>query len=305
MQFNQIQAFLAVAELESFSHAAERLHITQPAVSKRIRQLESNLRVELFDRIGKRSILTPNGAAFKPRAERILEELQAYRQDLARQLGTPSGSLSFATSHHVGLHRLPQVLRDFKIRYPQVDLDLQFMDSEDACGAIADNELELAIVTLPESADDRLVCETVWIDQLVAVMAPDHALASQTEIEPGELLRHAAILPSHGTFTRRIIDGLFADGSGRLDIILETNYLETIKVMVSANLGWSILPRSMIDAGLTGHRLVGLDARRRLGMVTRRHRTLSPGSSAMQELLREIAETGPPETDIRPGHASA
>jgi DNA-binding transcriptional LysR family regulator len=244
----------------------------------------------LFDRIGKRSILTPDGLAFKPRAERILEELKAYREDLARQLGAPSGSLRFATSHHVGLHRLPRVLRQFKIRYPQVDLDLQFMDSEDACSAIAANELELAIVTLPEVVDDRLICETVWIDELVAVMAPDHALASSVEVEPAELLRHAAILPSHGTFTRKIIDSLFDEDSSRLDIILETNYLETIKVMVSANLGWSILPRSMTDAGLTGHRLVGLDARRRLGMVTRRHRTLSPGSTAMQELLRGIAE---------------
>ena len=76
MQINQINAFLAVAELESFSLAAEKLHVTQPAVSKRIRQLESILKVPLFDRIGKRSVLTPNGAAFKPHAERILQELK-------------------------------------------------------------------------------------------------------------------------------------------------------------------------------------------------------------------------------------
>ncbi|MGD2171122.1 MAG: LysR family transcriptional regulator [Gammaproteobacteria bacterium] len=305
MQLNQIRAFLAVAELESFSLAAERLHVTQPAVSKRVRQLENNLRVELFDRIGKRSILTPNGLAFKPRAERILEELQSYRQDLARQLGTPSGSLSFATSHHVGLHRLPQVLREFKIRYPQVDLDLQFMDSEDACSAIAANQLELAIVTLPEVVDDRLICETVWIDELVAVTAPDHELAASDVIDAEELLRYPAILPSHETFTRRIIDNLFADNDRRLDIILETNYLETIKVMVSANLGWSILPRSMIDASLIGHRLAGLDAHRRLGMVTRRHRSLSPGSSAMQEFLRELAATPSPAANTAAGRSTA
>ena len=89
MQINQITAFLAVAELESFSLAAERLHITQPAVSKRIRQLENNIRVELFDRIGKRSILTPNGKLFKPHAERILQELQSYRSSLSRQQQTP------------------------------------------------------------------------------------------------------------------------------------------------------------------------------------------------------------------------
>ena len=80
MQLAQIRAFLAVAELESFSLAAERLHITQPAVSKRIRQLEQNVNVSLFDRIGKRSILTPHGLAFKPHAERILNELENKKE---------------------------------------------------------------------------------------------------------------------------------------------------------------------------------------------------------------------------------
>ena len=287
MQINQINAFLAIAELESFSLAAERLHVTQPAVSKRIRQLESILKVSLFDRIGKRSVLTPNGVAFKPHAERILQELKSFRSGLNRQQGEPGGSLGFATSHHIGLHRLPQALRDFKIRYPQVDLDLQFMDSEDACAAIAANELELAIVTLPEVADERLYCEPVWIDQLVVVMAADHELAGRTDIVPEMLLHYPAILPSIGTFTRKIINTLFADTQDRLDIILETNYLETIKVMVSANLGWSILPRSMADASLVAQDLLGLDVQRPLGIVTRRGRTLSLSAEAMIELLRE------------------
>ena len=287
MQINQINAFLAVAELESFSLAAERLHITQPAVSKRIRQLEISVGTALFDRISKRSILTPDGKAFRPHAERILQELKSYRFSLSRQQDSPSGSLSFATSHHIGLHRLPGTLRDFKIRYPQVDLDLHFMDSEDACVAIANNELELAIVTLPEIADEKLECEPVWIDQLVVVMAADHPLAGQQDIDPVDLLAHAAILPSIGTFTRKIINSLFVTDKENLKIILETNYLETIKVMVSANLGWSILPRSMVDASLSGHRLRGLDVQRPLGIVTRKKRTLSLSSSAMIELLRQ------------------
>ena len=286
MQINQINAFLAVAELGSFSLAAEQLHITQPAVSKRIRQLEISINTALFDRISKRIILTPNGKAFKPHAERILQELKSYRFSLSRQQDSPSGSLSFATSHHIGLHRLPGTLRDFKIRYPQVDLDLHFMDSEDACIAIANNELELAIVTLPEVADEKLHCEPVWIDQLVVVTADDHPLAGEQEIDPAELLEHAAILPSPGTFTRNIINSLFATSKDQLKIILETNYLETIKVMVAANLGWSILPQSMVDASLSSHRLRGLDVQRRLGIVTRKNRTLSLSSTAMIELLR-------------------
>ncbi len=286
MQLAQIRAFLAVAELESFSLAAERLHVTQPAVSKRIRQLEQNVDVSLFDRIGKRSILTPHGQAFKPHAERILSELEAFRSDLSHQLDTPSGSLTLATSHHIGLHRLPGVLRRFKERYAAVDLDIHFMDSEDACQAVAANELELAVVTLPENPDPRIDCEAIWIDRLITVLAPDHPLAAEPELDPAALLEYPAILPSLGTFTRRIINNLFANRSAPLRITLETNYLETIKVMVSANLGWSILPQNMVDASLVGRPLRGFDARRPLGIVTRRKRTLSFGSNTMIDLLR-------------------
>ena len=95
-----------------------------------------------------------------------------------------------------------------------------------------------------------------------------------------------AIMPSMGTFTRKIINSLFAGQQDQLDIILETNYLETIKVMVAANLGWSILPQSMVDATLASHPLQGLDIRRPLGLVTHKQRTLSLSSSAMIDLLR-------------------
>jgi DNA-binding transcriptional LysR family regulator len=287
MQISQITAFLAVAELQSFSLAAERLHITQPAVSKRIRQLEENMQTTLFDRIGKKSILTPNGLALMPHAEQILLEIKTYKAGLEREHDQPSGILSLATSHHVGLHRLPQVLRDFKIEYPQVDLDLHFMDSEDACIAVSKNEIELAIVTLPEIPDERLNLEPIWIDLLQVVLAPDHPLSHLSEINSDQLLDYPAILPSTGTFTRKIINQYFATAKGSMKIILETNYLETIKVMVSANLGWSMLPISMLDNTLTGISLNGLEIKRSLGIVTRRNRTLSLNSEAMIAMLRQ------------------
>ena len=287
MQISQITAFLAVAELQSFSLSAERLHITQPAVSKRIRQLEETMQTTLFDRIGKKSILTPNGLALIPHAEQILLEIKTYKARLEREHDQPSGILSLATSHHVGLHRLPQVLRDFKIEYPQVDLDLHFMDSEDACIAVSKNELELAIVTLPEIPDERLNLEPIWIDLLQVVLAPDHPLSHLSEISSDQLLDYPAILPSAGTFTRKIINQYFATAKGSMKIILETNYLETIKVMVSANLGWSMLPISMLDSTLTGISLNGLEIKRSLGIVTRRNRTLSLNSKAMIAMLRQ------------------
>ncbi len=287
MQIAQIHAFLAVAELASFSLAAEQLHITQPAVSKRIRQLEDSIKTTLFDRIGKRSILTPDGNAFRPHAERILLEMKSFKADMLRRHNRPSGTLTLATSHHIGLHRLPQVLRDFKIEYPEVDLDLHFMDSEDACIAIANNELELAVVTLPENPDERLSLEPVWIDELAVVLALDHPLAQQTQIERSQLLEYPAILPSIGTFTRKIINSYFSTRKDSMKVILETNYLETIKVMVAANLGWSVLPMSMADQTLVSRRLKGLDIVRPLGIVTHRNRTLSLSSEAMISLLQK------------------
>jgi DNA-binding transcriptional LysR family regulator len=292
MQLSQITAFLTIAELESFSLAAERLHITQPAVSKRIRQLEQSMKTSLFDRIGKRSILTPNGLAFLPHAERILHELKTYRSNLDGQNDKPSGSLTLATSHHIGLHRLPQILRDFKIKHPQVDLDLHFMDSEDACVAVANNEIEVAIVTLPENTDAKLNLEPIWIDALQIVLAPDHPLANDDHIDKSKLLDYPAILPSMGTFTRRIINNYFSTRKDRMKIILETNYLETIKVMVSANLGWSMLPTSMLDKTVVGKPLNdsgmdGMEIQRVLGIVTRQKRTLSLSSQAFILMLRQ------------------
>jgi DNA-binding transcriptional LysR family regulator len=292
MQLSQISAFLTIAELESFSLAAERLHITQPAVSKRIRQLEQSMKTSLFDRIGKRSILTPNGLAFLPHAERILHEVKTYKSSLDGRNDKPSGSLTLATSHHIGLHRLPQILRDFKIKYPQVDLDLHFMDSEDACVAVANNEIELAIVTLPENADAKLNLEPIWIDTLKIVLAPDHPLANDHHIDQLKLLDYPAILPSMGTFTRRIINNYFSSHRDRMKIILETNYLETIKVMVSANLGWSMLPASMLDQTVVGKPLNstgmnGLEIQRVLGIVTRQNRTLSFSSQAFISMLQQ------------------
>ena len=287
MQIAQIHAFLAVAELASFSLAAEKLHITQPAVSKRIRQLEDSINTTLFDRIGKRSILTPNGQAFRPHADRILLEMESFKTAMLQRHNRPSGTLTLATSHHIGLHRLPQVLRDFKIEYPEVDLDLHFMDSEDACTAIASNELELAVVTLPESPDERLSLVPVWIDELAVVLALDHPLAQQPQIERSQLLEYPAILPSIGTFTRKIINSYFSTRKDSMKVILETNYLETIKVMVAANLGWSVLPVSMVDQTLISRRLKGLDIARPLGIVTHRNRTLSLSSEAMILLLQK------------------
>jgi len=130
MDLANLNAFIAVAETRSFSLAAERLHLTQPAVSKRIAALEAQLDVRLFDRLGREIGLTEAGRALLPRAYQILNVLDDTRRALTNLNGDIGGRLSLATSHHIGLHRLPPLLRAFTRAHPQVSLDIRFLDSE-------------------------------------------------------------------------------------------------------------------------------------------------------------------------------
>src|SRR5574337_340080 len=123
MEWNELRAFIAVAESGSFSRAAEHLHVTQPAVNKRIQALESRIGAPLFDRVGKRIHLTERGLALKPRAISLLRDLDDVQTMIRNLHDRVEGRLSIATSHHVGLHRLAPVLKAFSQRFPAVELD--------------------------------------------------------------------------------------------------------------------------------------------------------------------------------------
>ena len=115
----------------------------------RIAALEAQLGKPLFDRVGRQIGLTDAGRALLPHARRVLQEIEDGRRALSHLSDTVSGRLTLGTSHHIGLHRLPPVLSAYTRRYPDVDLDIHFMDSEDACEAVLAGKLEMGIVTLP------------------------------------------------------------------------------------------------------------------------------------------------------------
>lgn len=288
MDLRNLRAFVAVAELGSFSLAGERLHLTQPAVSKRVTALESELGNPLFDRIGRQVTLTEAGRALLPRARQVLEALEESRRILSALSERVDGRLTFGTSHHIGLHHLPPVLRAYAGNYPQVELDIRFMESEEGCAAVAQGDLELALVTLPETAPEWLVTETIWEDPLAFAVAPDHPLAREPRPTIEKLAAWPAVLPARGTVTRELIERLFAGHGVPLVTRLSTNYLETIKMLVSVGLGWGVLPRGMIGEGMVALRLPAVRLQRRLGVVRHTGRTLSNAGRAMLGLLTAI-----------------
>ena len=290
MDTQNLQAFLLVAQTGSFSLAAERLHLTQPAVSKRVALLEELLGADLFDRIGRTVSLTEAGKALLPHAQRVQQELQQAMQSVQNLEGGVGGELRLATSHHIGLHRLPPVLSHFSQAFPAAHIDIDFLDSEQAYEMIMQGTAELAVVTLAPAEQQNMVTRRVWRDPLDFMVQPGHALASRTNLQLSELSDHPAILPGLNTYTGQIIKRLFDQRKLPLRVSMATNYLETIRMMASVGLGWTLLPRSMQDNTLVSLDIEATHPERTLGCVYHRGRTLSRAAEAFIEVLMRFAD---------------
>src|SRR5690606_30278987 len=160
-----LQAFLAIAETGSFSLAAQRLHLTQPAVSKRIAILEEQLNTSLFDRIGRQVSLTQAGLLLLPTARTILQEVAAAQRAIADLNGYVSGQMSSATAHRIGWHRLPPYLRDLSRSLPEAILVLRFLDSEEVFHSLLQGRFALAVDTFTDEVDSRIAAAIMWRDQ--------------------------------------------------------------------------------------------------------------------------------------------
>jgi DNA-binding transcriptional LysR family regulator len=285
MELTALKAFIQVAREGSFSLAAESLFLTQPAISKRVAGLEHELEVRLFDRVGRQIFLTEAGRHLLPRAEQMLQDEEDIRRSLSNLSGEVSGRLAMATSHHIGLHRLPPTLRAYTDRFPGVALDIQFMESERACLAVAHGELELAVITLPLDPIDNLTAREIWHDPLCVMVGRDHPLAKEKHIGLRELVSYPAVLPSRGTYTRTLLEQVVASRHLQVNCALETGYLETLKSMTGIGLGWGLLPEILLDDQMTRLEVPELTLSRSLGIVTHLKRTLSNAARAMLTLL--------------------
>lgn len=295
MDTASLKTFVTIADTGSFSLAAERLYLTQPAISKRIQALESELDARLFDRVGRQTLLTPAGEIFYQRAQIILQQLEDSQREIANLSGEVAGTLHVGTSHHIGLHRLPPILKRLNQEYPRLTLDIHFMDSEVAYRQVLNGKLELGIITIPNTTERELETRSIWKDPLDFVVGKSHALATtmsakkSAHISLKNLSQHNAILPAKSTYTRQILDAAFNKQGLDISTTLSTNYLETIKMLVSVGLGWSALPRTMVNRELIVLNVPRLQLQRNLGIVWHPKRTLSNGATMMMKILAEYA----------------
>ena len=287
LELDLFKAFLAVADQSSFSAAANQLHVTQPAMSKRIALLEHQLKTRLFDRIGRAVQLTEAGQALYPRAQHLLLEVIDIKKQMTNRHASISGVLALGTSHHIGLHRLPNYLQRFAEQYPQVKLNLQFADSEKAYEQVLQGKLELAVVTLPEIQLPAIQHTILWQDVLQCVVAHHHPLAQFKSVTRKQLLQHEEILPTQDTVTRQIVNRYFKQQANVLRIAVETNYLETNRMLTEIGLGWSVLPTTLLQPSLKVLEITGMQMERNLGCIHHTNRTLSNAARAFLNILIE------------------
>ncbi len=249
------------------------------------------LGIRLFDRVGKKVLLTEAGDVLYERAITIVDEYEDCKRALSNLDEKVAGRLSFATSHHIGLHRLPPVLQQFNATYPDVDLDIHFMDSEEACRAVISGEIELALVTLPNKTMPELNMMTVWNDPLYPVIKTNHPLMvgkdlKSCDISLEELVTYPVILPGPKTFTFELITNTFSNLGLDLNVKLSSNYLEMIKMLISVGLGWGFLPESMIEgSGLCPIIFDRVRLVRVLGVIAHKQRTVSRSAKEMISML--------------------
>ena len=253
MEIRQLRAFTAIAETGTFTAGAQRVHVTQAAVSMQIRQLETELGAPLFIRAPRRVILTEAGEALLERARRILREHDVAVAEIAELAGAERGRLRVGSaSAMVSADPLPEILKELRERHPRAEVTIVSGTSEALVRHILAGELDMAFVSLPVEARG-IQTEGLSRDELVAIASPRHRLAKQKVISVFALAGEKLILGERGGNTRRLIDELFAEAGVQPVVAMELSRLSAIKRMVEADMGIGIIPmrsaREEIDEG--------------------------------------------------------
>ena len=261
MADRRLQVFHTVARLLSFTKAAEELHMTQPAVTFQIRQLEEHFNTRLFDRTHNRISLTEAGVKVYDYSDRIFA-LNAEMENAVREItGEISGVLILGASTTIAEYMLPALLGDFKKKYPDVGIRLKVSNTDGIVSMVENNTIDLGVVEAPV-ANKNLVVENCRMDQLVLIVPPDHELSRKKIFDIQQLHNYPYICREEGSGTREVLrDSLHQHGleQSELNVVMELGSPEAIKGAVEAGMGISILSRSTVGKELRLGTLVAVN----------------------------------------------
>jgi DNA-binding transcriptional LysR family regulator len=301
MEIRQLRAFVAIAELGTFTAGAQRVHVTQAAISMQIRQLETDLGARLFIRAPRHVMLTEAGEQLLQRARQILRDHDAAVDEIAELAGAERGRLRVGSaSAMVTTDVLPKLLREVRKQHARSEITVASGTSETLVQQILAGEIDLAFVSLPVEARG-INTERLSQDQLVAIASPRHRLAKQRTISAYTLAGEKLILGERGGNTRRLIDQFFAQAGVNLHVSMELSRQAAIRRMVEEDMGVGIVPLQSVVEEVKKGRLVrwwieGAEINWELGIARLTGGYESPTMQTFIKLSRKFFAGEPVET---------
>jgi len=290
MDVRSLEVFLSVAKHLNFTRAGEEVNLSQPSVSVRIHQLESELGVKLFEQLGKRVGLTEAGSLLIPHARRVMSAVQDASHAIDELQGLERGSLRIGASTTPGMYLIPKTIAKFKARYPKIEIQLGIKDTRQVEDGVTRNEFDFGFVG-GHLAGDEVEAQSWLTDQLVLVVAPAHALARKKSVKLEDLRKEKFILREPGSATRATIISHLQQSNLSVLPIMELENPESVKKVVQSGLGIAFISRFAVETELKARNLVaitvrGVDIRRELKIVHRKDKHLSRVARIFIEMAR-------------------
>ena len=292
IDLSRLEAFVEVAEVRSFSRAAERMSLTQPTVSTRIGQLEAQLGVALFERMGRRVALTDAGRALLPHAQRTLQAALDAAEAVHALRAGGGGSLAIGAAPTVGTYVLPALLQRFTAAQPNVAVTVRTGHSEEISRMVLDDEVQLGferVLSHPEIATAPL-----YEDDIVLLASRSHALASRGRATVDEVAQESMIFFDTASSFHAQIEAMFQGAGVTPQRTLVVENLELAKRLALRGLGLAFLPRVAVEEELTRGQLATIEIesarpiRRSIAVIYRRQRALSDAALSFLALVGHV-----------------
>src|SRR6201987_5882908 len=245
MDFDQLETFIEVSRLSSFSRAAEKRFRTQPAISSQIRSLEEEVGAKLLDRSGGKVSLTAPGKLFLRFAEETLDARKAMMTGIAETERVPRGEIVVGANEGTCLHILPEVFAEFKKQYPDVGINIKRADYAKILECVIDNSVDFGVVSLPVT-DTRLTVVLIHRDELVIIAPPNHPLARMKSAAIADVAKFPLVVPKAG-HTRDALEEIFHDRRLKPRYAMELDSSELLKRFVAADVGVGFIARSHVQ----------------------------------------------------------
>ncbi len=290
MTFRQLDTFLAVARAKSFTRAGEALHVSQSTLSQHVLELERELGVRLFDRLGRAVTLTEAGRLLEEQATRIGAAVAGARRTIDELKGLERGSLVIGASTTPGIYVLPSVIGTFRRRYPGIDVSLRIGNSRVIEERIRADEADLGVVGGHILGAKEQCLAAGLLDELLLIVPPRHPWAKRREVAPRELADVAVLMREQGSATRLVTERALRQAGVKVTIAMELDHIEAIKQAVIAGLGVAFVSTYAVGGEIAtrrlyGVRLKGLRLRRHFHVIHNEARSLTASARAFVALL--------------------